>query len=444
MSGKTDRAMKTAKDLLAFINASPTAYHAVIETRNRLNNSGYKELNEEDEWRLEAGGKYYTSRSDTALIAWQMGKQPAWESGIRLIGAHSDSPGFRIKPNAAYTKAGYLQFGIEVYGGPLIASWTDRDLSIAGRVLVEKAGTIQAMPVWIKRPILRIAQLAIHLNRKVNDEGLVLNQQQHIPPIVTLSNADEVVDRQSVINDIISEELQVQPENIVSWELELIDLQPGQLGGLKDDFIFSGRIDNLAMCHAQLVALQQVKKTPAATSMMVMFDNEEVGSNTAAGGASPFIRHVVQRVLESGKRPDHAFQRGLAKTFCISADGAHAVHPNYAEYHDSQHQVQMNGGPVIKHSARERYATDSDTTAIFKTLCKDVSVPVQHYIHRTDLPCGSTIGPITATNLGIPVVDVGTAMLSMHSVRETCGSADSAMMIKVLQRFFEKEDLWKV
>ncbi|MCF7796601.1 MAG: M18 family aminopeptidase [Lentisphaeria bacterium] len=444
MSGLSKDSMSAGQDLLDFINASPTAYHAVIETRKRLKDSGYTELHEHDEWQLEAGGKYYTTRSDTALIAWHMGTQPAWETGIRLISAHSDSPGFRIKPNGAYTQAGYLQFGIEVYGGPLIASWTDRDLSIAGRVLVTNDGLIQAQPVWVRRPILRIAQLAIHLNRKVNEEGLVLNQQQHIPPIVALTDTGETIDSQSVIDNILSEELQVEPDRIVSWELELIDTQPGQVGGLNNEFIFSGRIDNLAMCHAQLTALQQIDKRPVATSMMVMFDNEEVGSNTAAGGASPFIRHVFQRVLESGQSPSHAFQRGLARSFCISADGAHAVHPNYVDYHDKQHRVQMNGGPVIKHSARERYATDGDSTAIFKTLCKDVSVPVQHYIHRTDLPCGSTIGPITATNLGIPVVDVGTAMLSMHSVRETCGTADSAMMIKVLQRFFEKETLWQV
>ncbi len=441
---QTPQPLKLAQDLMAFMDAGPTAYHAVLETRKRLDISGYQFLNEADKWTLKPGGKYYTTRGDSAIVAWTMGAQSPVKTGLRLIGAHTDSPGFRLKPNAVYTKAGYIQFGVEVYGSPLIASWTDRDLGLAGRVLVTEGGQLIARPVWIKQAVLRMPQLAIHLNRKVNDDGLVLDKQRHIPPIAALLNSPNVTDGKAVIETLLSEKLGIEPGHIISWELEPVDLQPARIGGLNNEFIFSRRIDNLALCHAALLALLNLTEAPLSTSMIAMFDNEEVGSNTRNGGASPFPRHVIERVLQSRASDNQATYRGLAKSFCISADGAHAVHPNYAEYHDAQHQVRINGGPVIKRNAQERYATDGDSEAVFSTLCREAEVPFQHYIQRTDLPCGSTIGPITAANLGIPVVDVGSAMLSMHSVRETCGAADPALMIRVLTRFFEKQDLWKI
>lgn len=436
--------MKISQDLMAYMDASPTAYHAVTETRNRLNDSGFTFLNECDHWRLNPGGKYYTVRSDSALIAWVMGKKSPNETGIRMIGAHTDSPGFRLKRNGTFSKTGYLQVGVEVYGGPLLASWTDRDLSLAGRAMINDSGKIISKLVWIKRPLLRIPQLAIHLNRKVNDDGLVLHKQNHLPPIMALLETGQATDTESVISNLIRTELGVESQNVLSWDLELVDLQLAQMGGLNDEFIFSRRIDNLAMCHAALLAIQHLSSIPDTTSMIALFDNEEVGSNSVNGGASSYLRSIIERILSQTESGGESIFRGLAHSFFISADGAHAIHPNFAEFHDAQHPVQMNGGPVIKHNAQERYATDADGEAIFAALCNEVNVPVQHYVHRTDLPCGSTIGPITATNLGVRVVDVGSAMLSMHSVRETCGVADPAMMTAVLTRFFEKLNLMTV
>ena len=436
--------MKISQDLIAYLDACPTAFHAVEETRNRLNDSGFTFINESDHWQLKPGGKYYSVRSDSALIAWIMGKKSPSQTGIRMIGAHTDSPGFRLKRNSTFTKTGYLQLGVEIYGGPLLASWTDRDLSIAGRVLVNDSGNIVPRLIRIQRPLLRIPQLAIHLNRKVNDDGLVLHKQNHLPPIMALIKTGQTADTESVIQKLLSEELGVGTQNILSWELELVDLQPASTGGLNNEFIFSGRIDNLAMCHAALLALLNQTKAPDTTTMIALFDNEEVGSNTVNGGASTYLRSMLERILGQEEAGRESIYRGLANSFFISADGAHAVHPNYAEMHDAQHQVQMNGGPVLKHNAQERYATDADGEAVFAAICKELNVPLQHYVHRTDLPCGSTIGPVTATNMGIRVVDVGSAMLSMHSVREICGTADPAMMTAVLTRYFDKKNLLTV
>ncbi len=429
------------KSLIDYLNQSVTAYHAVLTAEKALKSAGFTELDEKDAWDLRPNSKYYVIRSQSALAAWQMGNGKS--SGIRLVGAHTDSPGLHLKPKAQYSKSGYIQLGVEVYGGPLLASWTDRDLSLAGRVILRQNGKLRVVPFKSDRVLLRVPQLAIHLNREVNEKGLKLNKQTHLPPILALERSNgEVVDA-NLIEGLIADALKVDRNEIASWQLECYDTHEATFSGLNDEFIVSGRIDNLTMCHASFQALISKPFTASQTAMIALFDNEEIGSSTENGAASAFVRDIITRVVGSDNS-DYPTQRALANSACISADGAHAIHPNYEGYHDPQHAVKMNRGPVIKVNANHRYATSAFTSAIFEQLCKEVDVPVQHYVHKTDLPCGSTIGPITATGLGIPVVDVGNAMLSMHSIRETAGAKDHEMMIKVLERFFTKADLVSV
>lgn len=428
-------------ELMNYLDQSVTAFHAVINTENELIAKGFQKLDEKEAWDLTPNRKYYMTRGESALAAWQMGD--GTKPGVRMIGAHTDSPGLHLKPNAQYSKNDYIQLGVEVYGGPLLASWMDRDLSLAGRVILKDSGQFKIVPFRADEVLLRVPQLAIHLNREVNDKGLILNKQTHLPPIFTMENAEGDPLNLDLIKILIAQTLQVKKTAIASWQLECYDTQTANLSGLEQEFLVSGRIDNLTMCHAALKALTDEEYASPQTTMIALFDNEEIGSSTQNGAASSFIRDIIQRLAESSDSK-HALQRSLANSICISADGAHAVHPNYAEYHDPQHAVKMNSGPVIKVNANHRYATSALTSAMFEQLCEDVDIPVQHYIHKTDLPCGSTIGPITASGLGIPVVDVGNAMLSMHSIRETAGVADHEMMIKVLQRFFTKTDVFSV
>ncbi len=428
-------------NLMNYLDQSVTAYHAVINAENVLSAKGFQKLAEKEAWDLKPNCKYYMIRGESALAAWQMGDGTT--AGVRLIGAHTDSPGLHLKPNAQYSKNDYIQLGVEVYGGPLLASWMDRDLSLAGRVILKDAGQLKIVPFRIDEVLLRVPQLAIHLNREVNDKGLILNKQKHLPPIFTLENLTGDPVDQDLVKILIAQTLQVKKIAIAGWQLECYDTQKANLSGLKQEFLVSGRIDNLTMCHAALNALTSEDYVSPQTSMIALFDNEEIGSSTQNGAASSFIRDIIQRVADTADSK-HALQRSLANSVCISADGAHAVHPNYTEYHDPQHAVKLNRGPVIKVNANHRYATSAITSAMFEQLCEDVNIPVQHYIHKTDLPCGSTIGPITASGLGIPVVDVGNAMLSMHSIRETAGVDDHEMMIKVMQQFFTKEDVFSV
>ncbi|NQV15349.1 M18 family aminopeptidase [bacterium] len=427
--------------LIKYLDQSVTAFHAVITAENTLIDHGFQKLSEKDAWDLTPDGKYYVIRNESALIAWQMSNGS--RSGIRLIGAHTDSPGLHLKPQPQFRRSGYIQLGVEVYGGPLLASWTDRDLSLAGRVILKDKGQLKVVPFINDSVLLRVPQLAIHLNREVNEKGLLLNKQKHMPPIISLDSIDGDPADDALIKNLISEQLNVEAESIASWQLECYDTQPAKLSGYKQEFLVSGRIDNLTMCHAALEALTNISISISQTTMIALFDNEEIGSSTQNGAASSFIRDIVQRVADSSDNK-HNLQIALANSICISADGAHAIHPNYADFHDPQHLVKMNQGPVIKVNANHRYATSAYSSAMFEQLCQDVDIPVQHYVHKTDLPCGSTIGPITATGLGIPVVDVGNAMLSMHSIRETTGVKDHGMMIKAMQRFFSKSDLFSV
>ena len=423
-------------DLLAFLGDSPTPFHAVTSATARLAAAGFRPIAETDDWSSLTPGGYSFVHGGSSVLAFVIpeGKRVA---GFRIVGAHTDSPNLRLKPIPEYKKEGYAQLGVEVYGGVLLNSWLDRDLSLAGRVFVsDNAGSarVESRLVRFTRPMLRVAQLAIHLDRDVNDKGVVLNKQDHLAPIFGLDG-----DGAKDLRAMLAEELGIAGDRIVGSDLMLYDVVAPTLGGRSAEMIFSARLDNLAMSHAAIRSI--VDATPAAAAgdvvpVAALFDHEEIGSETAYGAQSAFLPRALERIVlgRGGSRED--YHRSLAGSLCVSADMAHAVHPNYESRHESRHKPLLNGGPVIKINSQQRYATSGATAALFRDLCARVEVPVQHYAHRTDLPCGSTIGPIASTLLGIRTVDVGNPMLSMHSIRELGGAKDPAMMTRVLTSFY--------
>ncbi len=339
-----------------------------------------------------------------------------------------------------------MQLGVEVYGGALLNSWLDRDLSLAGRVIVRNGGKLETRLVKLDQPLARVAQLAIHLDRDVNEKGLVLNKQEHLAPILGLARAEDAKDganAKGAVNALCAAKLGIAADAIASTEMMLYDLTPPTVGGLHGELLFSARLDNLAMCHAAIASL--VRAAPSADArdlvpLIVLFDHEEIGSASAYGAESPILPSIIERVVLGTGGTRDAVHRAIAGSLCVSADMAHAVHPNYVERHEARHRVVLNGGPVIKVNTQQRYATCARTAALFAELCKQEDVPVQYYTHRTDLPCGSTIGPITATLLGIRTVDVGNPMLSMHSARELTGTQDPERMTRALSAFLACED----
>lgn len=425
------------EDLLTFIEASPTPFHAVASALVRLRAAGFKTLAETDDWSNLAPGRYAFPHGGSSLLAFVVprGKRVA---GFRIVGAHTDSPNLRLKPAPEYKKEGYAQLGVEVYGGPLLNSWLDRDLSLAGRIFVRgDDGRTETKLVRFTEPMLRVAQLAIHLDRDVNEKGVVLNRQEHLAPLFGLAG-EGALD----LTARLAAHAGVARERIVGTDLMLYDVVPPTVGGRDGEFVFSARLDNLAMSHAAIAALVTAADGDADDLVPVaaLFDHEEIGSETAYGAHSGFLPRALERIVlgVGGSRED--FHRALGGSLCVSADMAHAAHPNYESRHESRHKPVLNGGPVIKINAQQRYATSGMTAALFRDLCARCEVPVQHYAHRTDLPCGSTIGPIASTLLGIRTVDVGNPMLSMHSIRELGGARDPAMMTRVLAAFYGAPD----
>ncbi len=429
---------QTTEDLLDYIHKSPTPFHCVAETASRLEAAGFSQLQEGDSWSLKAGGQHYVIR-DGALVAFRVGTSPAAESGFRLLGAHTDSPNLRVKPQADVNEKGYSQLGVEVYGGLLTYTWLDRDLGLAGKVVLageNKPSEISSELIWIDRPLLRVPSLAIHLNRDYRTEGLKLNNQNHMAPLLGL--ADES-DSTTGLKSLLAKELQVEPERVLSWELSLADTVAPCLGGMDNEFIFSPRLDNQAMCHASILALMRVQNAPAATSVVCLYDHEEVGSGSSSGAGGSVTEDILHRIadVEGPGACAGGFTRSVAHSLQISADMAHAIHPNYADRHEPKHLPKLNQGPVIKINTQQRYATCSEGAALFEAWCQEAEVPFQKFVTRTDLACGSTIGPISAARTGIRTVDVGNPMLSMHSIREQAGSQDPERMVAVMQRFLE-------
>lgn len=424
------------EDLLDFIDASPSPWHAVQSTSQRLATQGFAELKENERWNLQRGGRYYVTRGGSSIIAFTVGTGDFTSAGLRLVGAHTDSPGLRLKPRAPHTADGLVRLGVEVYGGPILATFTDRDLSLAGRVNVRTADGHEARLLQFKRSVVRLPNLAIHMNRDVNENGLKLHKQNELPLLFAM--AEQNIDSDSKFRNVLGDQLEVDAADILNWEICTYDTQPGSFWGPELEFIANSQLDNLASCHAALTALL-VTEAPEATAMVALFDHEEVGSESAAGAGGSFVQDVITRLAHNLGVDAEGQRCALANSFFISADMAHAWHPNFPAAYEPCHRVLVNGGPVIKTNANQRYSTGADTAARFMRYCEMAGVPVQNYSHRTDLGCGSTIGPIVASRLGIPSVDVGNPMWAMHSVRESAGVLDHGYMIATLSAAFNQD-----
>ncbi len=428
-------------DLLAYIDLSPTPYHAVFESIHRLEQDGYRRLSENEVWDLEPGGRHYVVRSEGSLLAFELGSESPAEGGFRIIGAHTDSPNLRLKPLPDVVEHGYRQLAVEPYGGVLLHTWLDRDLSLAGRVTVRSRAGVETLLLDFGRPLLRVPNLAIHLNREISKEGLKLNAQQHLAPVIGLEGAPE-------LRDLVATELRAQgisdfpTERVLAFDLMAYDTQASGLSGARGEFIHAPRLDNLASCHAGLTALLRAgdDRMSSATRVLVLYDHEEVGSRSAQGAAGTLLSEGLERVVAGFKGGEpQGLPRALAGSMMVSADMAHAVHPNYSDRHEGGHTPVIGGGPVIKINANQAYATDAASGGFFAALCAENEIEPQYFVTRSDLACGSTIGPITAARLGVKTVDVGNPMLSMHSCREMAGAADVAPMIEVLTAFLSED-----
>lgn len=468
----TKDSLKAAEEFIDFVNESPSPYHAVKNVKNILRNSGFKELKERETWsskELHPGSKFYVTRNGSSLIGVSIGGKYSPGEGISIVGAHTDSPCLRIKPISKRNKDGFLQVGVETYGGLIAHTWFDRDLSIAGRVYVETdKGTIEPRLIKVDKPLLRIPTLAIHFNRKESN-SFEFNKETKMVPIagqtawdayesksadesVSCCNEDakftpeEFLSVKSVIErhgqslvDLIAKECNSEPSKIEDFELILFDHQKSTIGGLNDEFIFSPRLDNLVSCFCAAKGLCESGSTLSEDSgirLISLFDHEEIGSQSAQGAFSTFLPDIILRITAvTGTSPDH-FQQTISKSFLLSSDMAHGVHPNYLDWYESSNKPQVNGGPVIKINANQRYSTNSPGMVIIKKCAEIAKVPLQLFVVRNDLPCGSTIGPILASKLGIRTLDLGNPQLSMHSIRETGGSYDIEKLCNLFKAYF--------
>ena len=419
-----------ALDLGRFVQASPSPYHAVAEVVRRLEDVGFTAVEESGPWPSRPG-RYAVVRGGS-VVAWSTdgGRSPT--DGFRIVGAHTDSPNLRVRPRPDTGAAGLRQVGVEVYGGVLLNSWLDRDLGLSGRVAVlGPGGGPELRLVAVDEPLLRVPQLAIHLDRAVNAEGLKLDPQAHLVPVWGTGTTHE-----GDVARFLAERAGVSPDAVVGWDVMLHDLTPPSLLGVDRSLLASPRIDNLLSCHAATTALAQVaEQAGAAVPVVCLFDHEEVGSDSASGAGSSLLPTVLERIAGAAGVERDGWFASLSRSACISADGAHATHPNYAGRHEPSHRVEMNSGPVLKHNANVRYATDAGGTALVVEAARSAGVELQRFVSRNDMPCGSTIGPVTAARLGIATADVGVAQLSMHSAREVCGAHDPAAFAALLSAF---------
>ncbi len=427
--------------LIDFIKNSPTPFHAVEVMAQILERHGFKQLDETEQWDVNGGKpgeRFYVTRNDSSIIAFQL-NQTLIENGMRMVGAHTDSPCLKVKPNPEIINNNYLQLGVEVYGGALLNPWFDRDLSLAGRVsYLNEDGAIDHQLIDLEKAVAVIPSLAIHLDRDANDKRSV-NRQKDLPPILMKlpeNDTDTSIDFKAILLKLVNVKnatLDIKParaEKVLGYELCFYDTQPPAVIGLHDDFIASARLDNLLSCYTGLMAL--IEGDSKQNTLLVCSDHEEVGSMSAAGAQGPFLKSVLERLCGG----DENLTRMIANSVMISADNAHGVHPNYADKHDSSHGPILNNGPVIKINANQRYASNSQTSAMFEHLCELADVPVQSFVVRSDMACGSTIGPITASEIGVKTVDVGVPTFAMHSIRELAGRWDAFYLYRVLKQFF--------
>lgn len=417
-----------------FLDASPTSFHAASEAARRLCAAGYTELSEAaPPSALPAGSRRYVLRAGS-LVAFRVGARSPTEAGFRLVAAHTDSPNLRIKPRPHLREHGYVRLGVEPYGGVIHATWVDRDLGIAGRVLVRDGAGQRAALVDLRRPLCRIPTLAIHLNRGVNDEGMKLNPQKDLPALLGQTDDKSA----EPLRGLLAAELGVEPSALLAWDLSLYDLTPAVVSGVGGEFLHSARLDNLGSCHAGLEALLASDATPSdTTAVLALFDHEEIGSTSERGAQSALLEQVLERVVRDGPAGQGGgLARALSQSWLVSADMAHAVHPAFGDRHDGEHMPKLNAGPVIKQHTSQRYGTEADGAAFFLRLCEAAGVPCQWFVNRSDLACGSTVGPLVAARLAVRTVDVGNPMLSMHSAREMCGTQDQPHMAAAMATFF--------
>ncbi|MFQ5642458.1 MAG: M18 family aminopeptidase [Thiogranum sp.] len=421
-----------AAQLIDFIQRSPTPFHATLEIRNRLLDAGFVMLAESDCWQPEAGGRYLVVRNDSSIIAFTLGADAPSATGFRMVGAHTDSPCLHLKPQPQTLNQGYQQLGVEVYGGALLNPWFDRDLSIAGRISYRDASQrLGNTLINFDAPVAVIPSLAIHLDRDAN-KSRSINPQQQLPVIIAQqAEGDSTPDFNALLFDRARQQ---HPElditAVLDFELSLYDCQPPALVGLRQDFIAGARLDNLLSCFIGLRALLDADSSQS--KLLVCNDHEEVGSVSACGADGPFLKSVLQRICPEPE----TLARCLHRSRLISADNAHGIHPNYADKHDANHGPLLNGGPVIKTNAGQRYATNSETAGLFRHLCEQAGVPLQSFVVRSDMACGSTIGPLTAGAIGVRTLDIGVPTFAMHSIRELAGARDTGYLHKALQTFF--------
>ena len=430
-----EKEQKFAINLINFIDRSPSQFHATKNVEEILIKEGFKKLNFQDKWELEKEGKYYTIKNNSAIIGFVIGKGEIEENGFKLIGAHTDSPGFRIKPNPEMTVEGkYLKLNTEVYGGPILNTWFDRPLSMAGRVSVKTENPLKPKELLVdmEKPIMIIPNLAIHMNKGVND-GLKINPQTETLPL--LATINDKFEKDNFLLKLIAENLDINIEDILDFELYLYEVEKGSLVGLNEEFISIGKLDDLAMVHAGLYGLID-SSVGNATNVLVCFDNEEVGSSTKQGAASPMLRTILERIGIAMGKDREDYYRALSNSFLISADQAHGLHPNYTDKQDPTSRPVVNGGPAIKIAANQSYTTDSSSSAVFQGICKSINVPVQKFANRSDARGGSTIGPISSTQLDIQSVDIGNPILAMHSVRELGGVLDHHYTYESFKEFY--------
>ncbi|GAA4613549.1 M18 family aminopeptidase [Actinoallomurus liliacearum] len=416
-------------DLADFITASPSPYHAVASTAERLEKAGFRHVAETDPWTGETGGRYVVRGG--AIVAWYVPEGARPETPFRIIGAHTDSPNLRVKPRPDFAAQGWRQVAVEIYGGPLLNSWLDRDLGLSGRIVLRDATT---RLIAVDRPLLRVPQLAIHLDRGVNENGVVLDRQRHTQPIWGIGDVHE-----GMLIEFVAEEAGVDAAEIVGWDLMAHDVQPPAYLGRDRELLAAARLDNQLSVHAGTAALAAVAGSPGLSYIPVLaaFDHEENGSQADSGASGPLLGTVLERLVfaRGGSYDDKA--RAFAGTICVSADTGHAVHPNYPERHDPTHRPMPNGGPILKINVNQRYATDGVGRGVFAAACDRAGVPCQEFVSNNAMPCGTTIGPITAARHGITTVDVGVPCLSMHSARELCGADDPHLLASALKAFLE-------
>ena len=428
---------KFNQELLSFIQHSPTPFHAVHSMAEMLRRGGFEELDEAKSWSLRRGSSYFVIRNGSALVAFRYGNKSLLDNGLRISGAHTDSPCLKIKPNPEINKHNFLQLGVEIYGGALLYPWFDRDLSMAGRVDFEiDNGELSSCLVDFRDPIAFIPSLAIHLDRNAND-GRKIDKHKELPPILAQLEIDEQFSFDDFLLRHIEEFCEVEnAAKVLSYDLSLYDSQSPSFVGIKKQFMASARLDNLLSCFIACKSLLVCENLHS--SMLVCNDHEEVGSTSSSGAQGPFLKSVLERLISSEDESRDAFERVMRQSLLFSIDNAHGVHPNFSEKHDDKHMPLLNGGPVIKVNANQRYASNSESIALVKSLCKKLRLPYQSFAMRTGMACGSTIGPITAAELGITTLDIGVASFGMHSIREIVGSADSITINSIVTAYFNR------